>query len=172
MFYLFLIFLALLIVVPTAIAGLIGAPLALTKKKQLKEIIEKAELKPSDTFYDLGSGTGRILVAVYKQSKAKVVGFELSPFYFLLGWLNLKINLVSKAKGKVCLKNFFQVDLSKPNAVFLFLMPKSLKKIVPKLKKELPRGAKIISYCFPLPSFKPFLTLNSPNLLPVYFYRM
>jgi len=174
MLYLIFLILALLIIIPTAVAGFIGAPLALTKKKQLKEIIQQAKIKPTDIFYDLGCGTGRVLVAIHKQTQAKVIGYEMSPLYWLISVLNLKINRVPKNKGKVYLKNFFQADLSKANLVFLFLMPKPLTKLAPKLKTELPQGTKIISYCFPLPSLAPYLTftLKPPNFLPVYFYKV
>ncbi|MBM4177647.1 class I SAM-dependent methyltransferase [Candidatus Gribaldobacteria bacterium] len=172
MFYYLLLIFILLLIIPTAIAGLIGAPLALTNKKQLKEIVVKAEIKPNDIFYDLGCGTGRVLVKVQKQTKARVVGFEMSPIYWLISWLNLKINQISQKNGKVYLRDFFKADLSKANLIFLFLMPKPLNKLEIKLKKELNKGSKIISYCFPLPNLKPYLTLQSPTSLPAYFYKI
>ena len=105
MLLIILIILFLLLLIPTAVAGVIGAPLAITSKKQLKEIIEKMEIKKGDRFYELGSGTGRVMKQAGKTTK--VIGFELSPIYYLISFLNLRLN---KIKFKLYLKDFFRAS--------------------------------------------------------------
>lgn len=155
------------LLIPTSLTAYIGAPLALTKKKELLKILQKAGLKQGQRFYDLGCGTGRVLIQTSKKYGTRPIGFEMSPIWFLFAWLNLKINRV---KGRVFLKDLFGADLSEADIVFCFLMPKALKKLTPKLKKELKPKTKIISYCFPLPGMKPRLALKDKTRLPVYFY--
>lgn len=116
---LLLIFLILLI--PTAYAGIIGAPIAITSKSRIREIIRLAEIKPDDKFYELGSGTGRVMVVVAKHSKAEVVGFELSPIFYFITLINLKVNRIKKYK--LFLKNFQNADLEEADIIFCFLIP-------------------------------------------------
>lgn len=168
MFLTILLIIILLVLLPTAMAGVIGAPLAVTNKKMLTLAIEKAGIGREDRFYDLGSGTGRVLIEVAKKTEAKVIGFELSPVYYLLGWLNLKIHRVKNCK--LYLKNFYQANLSEADVVFCFLMPRALVKLKTKLKKELKPGAKVISYCFEIPGWQPAAIIKKDKQLPVYIY--
>ena len=166
MLLIILIILFLLLLIPTAVAGVIGAPLAITSKKQLKEIIEKMEIKKGDRFYELGSGTGRVMKQAGKTTK--VIGFELSPIYYLISFLNLKLN---KIKFKLYLKDFFRASLKEADIVFFFLMPTPIERLKIKLEKELKKETKVISFCFPVKGWTPYLIIKKEKQLPVYFYR-
>jgi len=159
----YLVIIILFFLIPTAIAGVIGAPLAITRKKQVEKIIEKAGIRGTDVFCELGTGTGRMMIKAYQKTNCKVIGFEMSPLYYLITLINLKINKVKNYK--LYLKNFFKADFSGANVVFVFLMPKPLKKL--KFKK----GQKVISYCFPIERLEPYYIMEEKNSLPVYYYQ-
>ena len=165
-----LLILILLVLLPTAVAGVIGAPLAITNKEALAQAIKKAGIAPGDKFYDLGCGTGRVLKEVAKETGAEVVGFELSPIYYLIAWFNLKINRVKNYK--LYLRNFYQANLSDADIVFCFLMPKTLSKLKTKLETELKPGAKVISYCFEIPGWPASKVIKKDKQLPVYIYQL
>ncbi len=151
-------------------AGLIGAPLALTSKTRLKDIINKAEIKESDNFYELGTGTGRVIRAVAEKTGARVTGFELSPVYFFLSWLNLILAKVQKYK--LFNKNFFHADLSGADVVFFFLMPKSNERLKIKLTKELKPGSRVVSYAFKIADWTPYYSIVDNHNPSIYFYRI
>lgn len=78
----------------------------------LKIIEEKIkDKKELNTFIDLGSGFGTILIAVKKKfPKFEVIGYENWPIQFLLSKLRL---LISRMKAKVIYKNLLKSDIKK-----------------------------------------------------------
>lgn len=160
----------LILLIPTIYASLIGAPIALTSRSRIKEIIRIADIKPSDKFYELGTGSGRVMVSVAKHSEADVVGFELSPIFYCISLLNLKINGIKKYK--LFLKDLFTADLGKADIVFCFLMPKAMEKLRQKFEKELKSGTRIISYAFEIKDWTPYTMIKGNQKLPVYFYKI
>lgn len=163
----FVLILAILIGI-TAYAAIIGAPLAITGKNHLDQIMTLADLKDGDVFYELGSGTGRVVAAASRQAKVRAVGFELSPFFYWLGWLNLKIR--GCRNWELRWQDFFKADLSEADVVFCYLMPKTLKRMKEKFEKELKPGAKVITYAFRLHYWPIVKTVKNPNQLPFYLY--
>lgn len=55
-----------------------GAPFVPLPASVIKNIINLAEVKEGDVFYDLGSGDGRVVIAAALKG-AKAVGIELDP---------------------------------------------------------------------------------------------
>ncbi len=64
--------------------ALYGAPFVPTQKSVIRKALKLAHLKPGETLYDLGAGTGRVLVIGAKEFNAKVVGFEFSLLLFFI----------------------------------------------------------------------------------------
>ena len=152
----------------TAYAAIIGAPLAVTNKKQLTAIMDLAGLKDGEVFCELGCGTGRVLAAAAREAKIKAVGFELSPLFYCLTWLNLKIN---NCRGwQLRWQNFFKADLAEADVVFCYLMPKTLKNLKDKFEKELKPGARVITYAFRLHYWPIAKTVKKAGELPFYLY--
>ena len=49
-------------------------------------------------------------------------------------------------KVRIIRKNFYEVDISQASVVFVYLVPKALDRLLPKFKKELKKGTRIVSY--------------------------
>lgn len=104
-----------------------------------------AKINSKDVIYELGCGEATFLTTAVKKSEASGVGVEIDPVRYLTAWLNIRLH---KLTGKIELKksNFFDVNLNPANVVFVYLVPRVLEKLKPKLYKELKKGTKIISY--------------------------
>lgn len=135
---------------------LVKVPFVPTPKRNVKIIIDELNLKPKELFYDLGCGDGRILLEAEKRG-VKAIGFEISPWAYLRGKLNLWWH---KSKAKILYKNFYHVNLTEADAVFCFLIDTVMPKVEQKLKKELKPGAKIACYGFKLPTWSPVKVID------------
>lgn len=131
------------------------APWWRTNKKTAKAICKIANINSKDIVYDLGCGDGEVLL----QSAflgASGVGIEIDPLRALIASLRIKKN---NFQNKITIKknNFFNEDFSNASVVIVYLVPKTLEKLLPKFKKELKKGTRIVSYKYeinlPLKSF-------------------
>ncbi|MFN0065182.1 MAG: hypothetical protein ACKVOH_02975 [Chlamydiales bacterium] len=110
---------------------------------------------------DLGSGWGGVLRAVPKGYRKK--GYEISPIPYL--W--------SKLRGlPVEWKDFFSLSLSEADVIFCYLCPEVMKKLEPKLKRELAKGVIVISNTFAIPGWKPVQVVELDDLYrsQIFFY--
>lgn len=104
-----------------------------------------AKVGKNDVVYDLGSGDGTALIIAAKEFGAKGVGIEIDPLRTFISALMVRIMRVMD-KVVIKRKNFFQEDLSQATVIFVYLVPKALNRLLPKFKKELRRGTRIVSY--------------------------
>ena len=129
-----------------------GAPWVPTWKRDVKRIVDLLDLKPGETCVELGCGNARVCRAlVLAQPKAQVTGVELSFLQYGIGWFQ---NKLSGSSVKMVFQNAFKHDLSKYNAVYVFLMPETYEKLRPKFEKELKIGTRVVSYVWPIPGWE------------------
>ena len=171
--WLFFTVLILFILLPIGLGSYFFAPWVPSRKKDLPRILKLANLKATDTFYDLGSGTGSVVMYISKHSTARVIGVEIGlPFYFI----SKLRRLISQRKNLTLrYNNFFWEDLAPANAVFLFgASSKHIRpKLIDKLKTELKPGAKVISYIFPIPGWQATLVDRpSKKDFSIYIYTI
>ena len=121
------------------------APWWRTSKKTARAMCNLAKVKKGDIVYDLGSGEGTALLIAAKEFEAKGVGVEIDPLRFFYSKFILKTNGLS---NKVTIKkgNLFKQDISEASAIFVYLVPKTLERLLPKFKKELKKGTRIVSF--------------------------
>lgn len=168
LFILVIIFLSLLSLIIGAKDFAIFFP---THKNYIKEALKLADLKPSEKFYDLGCGDGRVLICAAKDFGTKSIGFEISPIIFLIAKVNILIKGLNK-KAEVHFKNFYKADLTQADVVFIFGMKHSMPKLIKKLKSEVKKGTKIISYVFQIPGWKPEKSYKVNGKELVYLYKL
>jgi ribosomal protein L11 methylase PrmA len=121
------------------------APWWRTSKNIARIMCKMAGVKKNELIIDLGSGDGTALITASKEFGAKGIGFEIDPLRIFISKLLLKIYKQS-GRVKFIRGNFFEKDLSKADIIFVYLVPKTLEKLVPKFKKELKKGTRIICY--------------------------
>ncbi len=123
------------------------APWWRTNSKTARAICKLAKIKKDDLIYDLGCGDGTALVIAAKVFGAKGVGLEIDPTRYYISKINFKINNLSNLL-KVKRKNLFDENLKDADVVFVYLVPKTLEKLIPKFKKELKKGTRIVSFVY------------------------
>lgn len=142
----------------TIYSGIIGAPFFKTPAKAIVEALKKAQIKPGDKFYDLGAGDGKVLAIVDKEFGANCTGFELSPIFFVLAKSRLFFG--GAKNSKIYCRNFYKQNLSDADAVFCFLLPRTMEKLRPKFEEELKPEAKVISYAFKIKDWQPKMIVS------------
>lgn len=128
-----------------------GGPFDKTPKEQIKKAFQIANLKPNEIVYDLGSGNGRAVVMAALDFKARAFGFEVSPWFYLISLWNIKRAKITKAK--IIFGDLRKADLKKADVIYLYLMPKLIKKLSEKFKYLKP-NTRIISFKFPIEGLK------------------
>jgi precorrin-6B methylase 2 len=164
----FIYFILLLAGAMTALAAWKGAPYVPTPKKAVEVALDLAQVKAGDTLVDIGAGDGRVLVMAAKRG-AKVIGYELSPFLWLLAKITLLRNSV---KGSVKLRDGFAANMSNVNVLFLFLMPQTLPNLMRELQKKLKPGTRIVTYTFPIKDWQVEAEKSIDGVGKVYLYRV
>lgn len=148
--------------IPTVKALIWGAPFVPTPMAAAKFMFEKVQLKKGDRFYDIGCGDGRFAYIAARDFGARATGFELSPLIYLLAIIR---KYFWQSKAEIIFKDFRKHDLSDADIIFCYLMPHALALTIPKFKKELRPGTRIISYAFKIGDWNPVETFpRNPQL--------
>jgi ribosomal protein L11 methylase PrmA len=139
-----------------------GAFFAKTDDVSLQNMIKLAKIKPGDIAVDLGSGDGKIVIAMAKAG-AIAYGFEINPF---LVWVSrIKIKKAGlNGKAFVYCKNFWKEDLSKYDVVMMFQLSHVMASLEKKLEKQLKGGTRVLAKYFVFPNWKAIESLGMINL--------
>jgi len=140
-----------------------GAVYFPTSQANLKVILELADIKTGQKIVDLGSGDGRILIALAKAG-VEARGYEINPFLVWKSRLAIK-KAGFQDKAFVHWRSFWREDLGSFDVVIVYGIPYIMKKLEKKLKKELRPAAKVISNIYQFPGWSPRLSQNR-----VYLY--
>lgn len=118
-----------------------------TNAKRARLICKFANVNEDDVVYDLGSGDGTLLITAAKEFGAKAVGVEIDPFREWISRLAILINGLN-SKVKIVRKNFFEADIRGASVLFMYLIPKTLARLKPKILKEIKPGTRIVTFVY------------------------
>lgn len=141
------------------------APWWRTKKETVRKAFKMVNLSKKDVVYELGSGEATALIVAAKEFGAKGVGIEIDPIRFLLSKFTIKRKGLD-GRVKLIRGDIFKEDLSEATVVYAYLVPKTLNKLIPKMRKELKKGTPIISYNYEMDL--PLKKIDKKNKLRVY----
>ena len=159
------------VLIPLAVAAKSFAPWIPTDSRDLERIFKIVKLKPGEIFYELGCGDGRVVFYANKKFGNRCVGIELALPLFLLCKLK---QIINKQFGvKIKNGNLFKEDIGQVDVIYLFGIPQAINnRLRSKMEKELKKGARVISYCFPIEGWKPILVDQSlPQKHPIFLYQ-
>ncbi len=116
----------------------------------LPEVARELDLNSADKVVDLGAGDGQVLAALQKYCpEASYIGYENN----LIVWAKSKWRAprgIQLIRGEIA-----AADISAASKVFVYLGPKLMAELEPRLQAELPAGARVVSAQFPLPYRRP-----------------
>ena len=118
-----------------------------TPQNVVEAMLALAKVTPADVVYDLGSGDGRIPITAAKLFGARGVGIEIDTFHLRVA----RDDLARAGVGdRVTFLNedLFQADIHEATVVTIFLLPKLNLQLIPKFRRELRRGTRIVSHKF------------------------
>jgi SAM-dependent methyltransferase len=113
------------------------------------ELLKLADIKADDVVYDLGSGDGRLVLTAARRFGARGVGIELQKK------LVDQANAEAAREGLGDRVRFVQQDLfearfGEASVVTLYLLPRFVTRLVPRLRAELRPGSRIVAHDYPL----------------------
>lgn len=121
-----------------------------TNKKVAKVACSLSKLSKNDIVYELGSGDGEfILMAGKNFNVKKAVGIEIDYSRYFIS--KIRAQILGCKNVKFVRRDFKKVKVSDATVVYFYLVPEVIKRILPKLKKELKPGTRIISYRYEVP---------------------
>jgi SAM-dependent methyltransferase len=134
------------------LAFVTGGPFVPSKQSSVDAMVLMAGIKRGKTVYDIGSGDGRVLFAAAKKG-AIAVGLEINPF--LVWYTKLKAYL-SPQRGLVHARwaDLWKTSVADADLVFVYLIPWKMHILADKLRKELPKGATVVTNSFIFPGWK------------------
>lgn len=123
-----------------------------TPQALVDKMLDMAKVTPDDTVMDLGSGDGITVITAAKRG-AKAVGIEYNPDMVELSRANAEKAGVS---GKATFRNadLFEMDLSEPTVITMFLLPQINMRLRPKIL-DLKPGTRIVSNSFNMEDWIP-----------------
>lgn len=149
----------IIVILMTAMAAVIlfvllyfKVPFVRVPKEVISKVLTEINITKDMNVYDLGCGNARVLLEIEKQTGAKTIGFEISPWAYFMARLNI---LVHQSKTKVLYKNFYHQDVSDADVVFCYLLDTVMPKVGKQLEAQLKPGAIVISFAFPIKAWEP-----------------
>src|SRR6478752_9490054 len=96
-------------------------PYVVTPMEIVERMLRMAEVGPTDTIIDLGSGDGRIVIEAAKRG-ARGLGVDLDPSLVKLATENARKAGVSD-RSRFEVRDIFETDLSAASVVAFYLLP-------------------------------------------------
>jgi SAM-dependent methyltransferase len=130
---------------------LFGAPYLPTLDKPMKAALELAELKSGQSLLELGCGDGKVLIAAAQQG-VLATGFELNPLLVIVcklrTWRYRKLIRVHWA-------NFWTRPWPATDVIFIFGLPRIMKRLDKKIVQDSAKPVKLVSFAFAIPGKQP-----------------
>ncbi len=145
-----------------------GAGYQPTPRSVLLRMMAMARIGPKDRVYDLGAGTGALVVRALDEGADSVVGIEIEPIRFwFLRWRQRR-----HPRGdhlELLREDFFKAELSDATVVLVFLWPGAMRRLDEKFRRELRPGTRVVSYWHPLEGWR---ALEEDPKKRVYLYEV
>lgn len=129
------------------------APYVPTRKDRLKKALEMMKIKKGENFVDLGSGDGAVIIYGAKKYDAHFVGYEINTMLYLITRVKMFFTAFCRKGSVELVRGSYMVpSLSRFDHVYMFSLRAQIRKVLPKLEKELKKGAKVMCVMFPMKS--------------------
>ena len=150
-------------------------PFVPTPPDVVAEMLEMADVTGRDTVYDLGSGDGRIVVTAARRYGSAGLGVELDSSLVAEARQRARSEGVAD-RVRMVRGDLFEVDLSPATVVTLYLLPRTMRKLEPRLFRQLSAGARIVAHDFDMDEWAADSVMRTPGGLgghaTLYLWRV
>jgi cyclopropane fatty-acyl-phospholipid synthase-like methyltransferase len=134
-------------------------------------MLRLADVKPTDVVYDLGCGDGVIVATAAQKYGARAVGIDIDPVRVKEATERAQKMGVSD-KVEIRQGDLFEAKIEDATVVTLYLLQSLNQKLMPKLKKELKPGTRVVSQSFSMgEEWPPEKTIDVDGR-PVYLWTI
>lgn len=162
-FFLLLFILGLLWIFIPALYGLPSRP---THPDRIRRALTLVNLQPDEILYDLGAGDGRVLLIAAKEFGAHTFGIEIGPVQCALIWLRIAASGLGD-KIQIRWGNYFKMDLSRADVVFIYATSKEVMRLASYLQKQMKSGSRLVSISADFPEWEPS-AFDEQDLIFIY----
>jgi cyclopropane fatty-acyl-phospholipid synthase-like methyltransferase len=127
----------------------------------VKKMLEMAGVGRNDVVYDLGSGDGRIVIMAAREFGARGVGVDIDPGLIVKARANAAAAGVAD-RVTFIEQDLFTADISQATVVAIYLSTEVNLRLLPKLRRELRPGARIVSHDYDLGDWPAEQTVTVP----------
>ena len=136
------------------------APFVPSPQPMIDTMLTVAGTTRGDSVYDLGSGSGDIIITAAGSFGAQATGIEINEDLVALSTARLaERRLVPRAQ--ILHGDFLDVDLAPATVVTLYQLPAVNDLLRPLLEAQLRPGARVVSLDFPVPGWEPRRVVTS-----------
>jgi protein-L-isoaspartate O-methyltransferase len=149
------------------------APFVTSPQHVVERMLDLASPKAGEVVYDLGCGDGRVLITAAQKYNTKAVGIELDQRLVQRATDRIaQMNLQNRVK--VLQGDLLQADLSGADVVIIYLLTLSNEMLRPRLEQYLKPGARVVSYSYAVPGWKPLKIdrTDEQHGHTIYLYEM
>ena len=144
-----------------------------TPQEVVDEMLKMANVTSKDVVYDLGSGDGRIPITAAQKYGARAVGIDIDPQRIKEANENLeKAGPEVQKRVKFLNQDLFETSIGEATVVTLYLLPSLNVKLIPKLKKELKPGTRVVSHSFDMGADWPPEKTVEVNGRTIYYWTV
>lgn len=126
-----------------------AGPYVPTPQYIVDRMLQMADVQSSDYVIDLGSGDGRIVITAARRFGARGMGVDISEKLVDLATANAHKEQVAD-KVHFVRQDAFKTDISAATVLTLYLLPRFVLDLRPKMLAELEPGARIVSHDYSL----------------------
>lgn len=144
-------------------------PFVPTHVEDIREIAKSLAIDSRHTFFDLGSGSGRVVFLIEKITGARSRGYEFTYFWYL--WSVLKKRLLG-SRAKFIRGDFFGKNWSEADFIYAYLYPPLMNRVEEKYQADCKPGTVAILRDFSFPNLKPISILKTASNHKIYIYKI
>jgi cyclopropane fatty-acyl-phospholipid synthase-like methyltransferase len=117
------------------------------------DILGLLDLKSGETFYELGSGDGRVLIRAVQKYGVSGIGIENDSELVVGSKRNIG-NFSLDDRITIIQGSYYDMPLHDADAIYMFLNNTEARLLKEKFERELKPGARVLSLAFPIPEWK------------------
>ncbi len=140
-----------------------------TPPEVVNAMLDLARVTASDIVFDLGSGDGRIPIEAARKYGARGVGIEIDSNRIRDAGDNLAKAGVA-GRVRFVQQDLFEADIREATVVTLFLLPQVNQRLIPKLRRELQPGTRVVSYLWDMGDRWPPDQVREVDGLAIYLW--